>query len=87
MIQVLEAFTSLSASQWRPGRRTAYFLASEDELICMGLLRHGSNHELIAGRYLPGRTADELKIWIERSMLSKDDNIIKVCRLPQGCAR
>lgn len=71
---------SLSALQWRPERRTASFLASEDELICMGLLRHGSNHDLIVGRYLPGRSAEELTIWIERSMLSKDDNIIKVGR-------
>ena len=53
----------------------------------MGLLRHGSNHELIVGCYLPGRTAEELKIWIERSMLSKDDNTIKVDRLPHSCAR
>ena len=86
MIRMLLTFTSLSALQWRPDRQTAYFLASENELICMGLLRHGCNHDLIVGRYLPGRAAEELKIWIERSMLSKDDNIIKVGKLPQGCA-
>ena len=86
IICLFGAFTLLSALQWRPGGRTAYFLASEDEIICMGVTRHGCNHELIVGRYLPGRNAEELKIWVERSMLSKDDNIIKVDRLPHSSA-